>query len=1297
MLALLCAGGVRVHATGTDERGLPFVQTFRPRDYGNEHNQNWAAVQDRQGVLYVGNRDVVLSYDGFTWRSIPVGGSFVRGLAIDSNDRIWVGAVNELGYLDDDGRGGRVFTSLRDQLPENERDFGDIFQTFALPHGVYFVTNDRILWWHDGRFTVEHTGRALAQAAGDALVVHVRGQPLAAWRGADHRTVADFPELRRGENWVGFVAPRPDGAWILGTLRGGFWRLAGGKLTRFPTAADATLRVDSVTRGLQLRDGSLALALRPKGLLLLDPKGGDPEYLDVANGGLPNSALHGLFQDRDGDLWALLDDGLARITWPAHTTVFTGANGLDHGTLHAVLRHGDHLYVGAFDGLLVLRPTDAAKTPPAEAHFTAVPNCPENVLALASAGNELLVGGVGGLRVLSPDGSVARPWRDDVCLSLLVPRRNPGVAFVGTAGGLFLFRRGADGWHNAGPIRGIEADEIRNLVEAPDGALWASSSRHGFYRIFGLPGTGTEGESLRIEHYDGGRGLDHRPITDLPVVVATNADPLFLVFSRLYRFDARARRFTRLDVGAPGTRVRGVGTGANGSVWLRLEHDATGDTTERRQSRIVRLLPDGRTDVLPASVAQAAGQSLVFLEEPNPKGGSVLWVGGTEAALLRVELPGSFISPTPFRALIRRVSRPGGAKLRLNGAAPVRLPYAERALNFAFATDRLNAGGVRFEVRLDHEDQWSEPLSGPSISFTSLSPGRHLLAVRARDADARYSTTAEFGFVVLPAWWATWWAWVGYVTVAIAAFLAFSRWRLHALSARAATLEATVAARTEELRVAKTAAEAANRAKSAFLANMSHELRTPLNAILGFAQILRRSPDLSAEHLQRLAVIGRNGDHLLQLINEVLDLSKIEAGKLSLAPRPIVLLPVLQGIAETYATRAAEKGLGFETQFAADLPVRVEADDAKLRQVLHNLLGNALKFTSQGRIVFAVDRIEPPAGLAPAGRDFPALPSDPPASRAQPPGTQPNEFVRFTVTDSGVGIAADAVPRVFEAFYQAGDQKLATQGTGLGLTISQRIVGLMGGRLEVESTLGAGSRFHFAIPLPLPPAAAVATVPPRQVVGYLGTRRRLLIVDDEPANRDVLRALLEPVGFEIEEAVDSASCLGQIARTKFDGVLLDLRMGTGPDGYETARKLRALPAGRGVAIIAISASVFEEDRQTAVDAGCDTFVPKPFTEERLFGALADTMKLAWTYAPGTTPSASPFQSEVQLPAEDVAELLTLAHGGDVDALRQHLAVVGTAHPECAATVRHLDDLAANFKLTALRQALRQAGGGNAVG
>jgi signal transduction histidine kinase/CheY-like chemotaxis protein len=445
------------------------------------------------------------------------------------------------------------------------------------------------------------------------------------------------------------------------------------------------------------------------------------------------------------------------------------------------------------------------------------------------------------------------------------------------------------------------------------------------------------------------------------------------------------------------------------------------------------------------------------------------------------------------------------------------------------------------------------------------------------------------------------------ITGLLAAYLWIGQRSAAALARSHAALVGEVATRKQ----AEAAAEAANRAKSEFLANMSHEIRTPMNAILGYAQILGRDAALHPFQRDAVATIASSCDHILRLINEILDLSKIDAGRMELAAADFDLAALVRELAALFQHPCEEKKLGLVVEgLDPARPHVVRGDEGKLRQVLINLLGNAVKFTERGRIVL----------------------------RATP---VPGEAWRFEVEDTGIGIASEVQPLVFRPFQQ-GPGAGAHGGTGLGLTIARLQVELMGGELAVESRPGAGSRFHFTLKLPegaaREPARAV-----RQVVRLAaGCTVRALVVDDIAENRAVLSTMLRAIGCEVTLAENGRQALEVVRVSRPDLVFMDMRLPE-MDGLEATRRLVAEFAGSGLKIVATSASVLEHERERYAQAGCDEFVAKPFRAERIYASLEHLLGAKFEYRelPPSNAGATIDLTRVTLP-EDLAARLTMA-------------------------------------------------------
>ncbi|NEQ75316.1 MAG: response regulator [Okeania sp. SIO2C9] len=388
---------------------------------------------------------------------------------------------------------------------------------------------------------------------------------------------------------------------------------------------------------------------------------------------------------------------------------------------------------------------------------------------------------------------------------------------------------------------------------------------------------------------------------------------------------------------------------------------------------------------------------------------------------------------------------------------------------------------------------------------------------------------------------------------------------------------------------AEKAAQQANHAKSAFIANMSHELRSPLNAILGFAQIMTRSQTLPQEHIENISIISRSGEHLLTLINNVLDLSKIEAGRITLNQKNFDLHRLLNDIEDMLYLKAQEKGLQLLVEHTNDVPQYICTDELKLRQVLINIINNGIKFTSDGGVSLRVAQKFPPSN--------------------------PSKII-FEVEDTGAGIAAEELDKLFEAFTQTETGKQAQEGTGLGLPISRKFVQLMGGDIHVSSRLNKGTIFTFEIKASIVSESDVVEtqIPQRRIIALEPNqpKYRILIVDDKPLNRQLLIKLLSPLGFELKEAINGQQAIEIWDDWQPNLIWMDMRMPV-MDGYEATKQIKATTKGQATTIIALTASVLEEEKVVVLSAGCDDFMRKPFREADILNKMEEYLGVRYVY------------------------------------------------------------------------------------
>ncbi len=506
------------------------------------------------------------------------------------------------------------------------------------------------------------------------------------------------------------------------------------------------------------------------------------------------------------------------------------------------------------------------------------------------------------------------------------------------------------------------------------------------------------------------------------------------------------------------------------------------------------------------------------------------------------------------------------------------------------------------------EQDWHEVDSSRRFAtYTNLDPGEYVFRVIASNNDGVWNEEgASMAITVTPPWWETTEFRMAMVLLGIGLLVGAFNWRVRSIEARSRELEKTVQERTREL-------QAANQAKSMFLASMSHELRTPLNAILGFSRLMARDPAVTTQQEEMLDVIDRSGEHLLSMVDDVLSLSRIEAGRVELKEEAFDVEQLLQDIGWMFKSRAEGKGLQFNLELEAELPPHLRGDAGKLRQVLINLLGNAVKFTEAGEVWLR-------------------------ARSLTVAGDAGTVMLQLEVEDTGPGIPSDQLDSVFDAFLQAESAGNSGGGAGLGLTISKSLVAMMGGEIALESKVGRGALFRVAVPLQLAEAAAPAEAAVAEVIGLQDGQPdwRILVVDDNLENRLLLINLLAQVGFEVREAQNGEEAVAVFEDWHPHLIWMDMRMPV-KDGYAATQEIRTLPGGQAVKIVAITASVLEEQQGEILASGCDDLVRKPFRDNEIFETMAQLLEVEYVYehageAPAGARGGRPHRRDAGRPA-----------------------------------------------------------------
>lgn len=1236
-------------ASTAQDGGFPMVQRFTAATYGY-HPANRQVVVAPNGLVYAANEEGLLEYDGTSWRLIPLPGRRTPlQLAFSRTGDLLIGATSDFGHLEPDSLYRPTYQSL---LPADSEERGRFDRTLAVLPGAkgnWFVTANRIFDVRPDTLILVTSPSPIQHAfvQRDTLFASIWGQGMSVLGPGGLRPVAkDASENVLAQDALRLAIATSDSTHLLITASGRFLHFQNHRLTAWDEFLANRLRPYGLLDGLRLQDGRLAFATASDGLLIVDLRTSAIRQIDYT-AGLPFGEIRSLHQDPAGRLWLATSDGLAFVELTNALTSLP-ENVRPAGAVRAVTRYRNQLFAGTERGLFVA--TEGAGM--SGFRFDPIPALDVPVFDLEATERGLLV--AAGDAVHIHTGLFSEP--ESIPLTgtpqTIQAAPQPDVWYVGTTQGVSRLTWVADSllWRVS-----AHADDgtglVTSLAIGPDSLVWAGRTPSGVARMnFGT-------DTPQVTLFDERSGLD----AGLTEPVRMDDQVLFVSRGSIRTFHAAIQRFdvdnTTIRVGSgPINGIRFLGTDGTGARWIfsdpftgqiRVQPDGTPrmeryDDLERLSGTRIKNLFCDVLDGCWIATDRGLFHFNPAMARPTPE---------TSAPLIREVSTGQ-------RMLF------GGMTAATDSLPSFVLPIEENGFRITFAVPNFDQiADVRYQTRLVGADaEWSDWSLNPAVSYTGLQEDVYTFQVRASGARGGTSATTSVRVEILPPWYRTLWAFALYglflsTTIILAgrALAGFHVRRLEGsnrrleerLGAQAGAVEqqrrelagrnelltqynaevqqhqrqleirfeelrksksrieeqaSQLAAKNQELEIQRReverqrklltranealelsseraerfaiAAEQATQSKSRFLANMSHEIRTPMNAILGFTELLSNRVS-DPEQKRYVEHILTSGQSLLTLINDILDLSKVEAGKIDIDPGPTDLARLVGDVEVMFRQKAADKGIGLDVDIGSAVPETLLLDEHRVRQVLINLVGNAVKFTSKGQVTLRLHAKQ-------TGSDRCA--------------------VRVDVEDTGIGIPEDQVGTIFGAFDQVAGQSSAEYGgTGLGLAISKRLVELMEGQMGVRSRVGKGSVFSVVFP----EVTVMATVAHRPVAAGPATRflpATLLIADDQPANRELIRGMLDGFDLTILEAADGNDVLELLATNRPDIILLDAKM-PGMDGMEAARRIRSAPAYADIPIVAISAAVMSQEVD-ALRQAADAYLPKPINRSDLIRTLA---------------------------------------------------------------------------------------------
>lgn len=1174
--------------------GLPYIENYTSGDYKSSP-QNWGFTEGSNGILYAANTNGVLQYDGATWTTISLPNkSLVRSIAASDNEKVYVGGVNELGYLAPDAIGKMKYHSLKSFLKEEHSEFRDVWSIQVMGDLVYFENGTHLFRWNGTAFKVFTPEVAFGSLykVNNEIYVESKGVGILKVDGDTLQLVPNGALVNNEGAKTEGILPYKDNSLLLINTRHGMSVFDGESIYQLHPESNEVFQKNRIYKSILLSNGDYAMATTTTGLYIVDGETGAIKKRIGKREGLISDVLFSVYEDSFGAIWVGSDNGISKIDWASPFRSFNEFNGLNE-RVRSAMYHKGRLYVDSkgLHELVKKNSQQDIKVP----SFKKVEGIENPIKAMFPYDDDIIAFNAGLLFIIDAKNNLLHTERHSFSFtSVLRSKVDPSKVYVGTLQGQLLECTYRNKQWNVipEPIFQLNAS-IEGILEASNGDLWLQTSYEGLYFAEKQPKKNNAEISFALKQYDTLAGL---PTMTYNFPYLFDEELYVTADDGMYNFNKTTQTFAKDSLlnNQYGSKVDAygyMGRSSDGTIWQTVRAGF--------ENKLYALKGESLKEETEFNLFTDFDiYSMEFLDDIplllGPKG------------MLAFNPHQKRPSKKQFTTHLRKVWVNGdslvygGSKNSKASPEDLTFSHAQNNLQFEYTLPYFNKSlNNSYQSYLEgYDSSWSSWSTETKRNYTNIPAGDYTFKVRSKNVYNEIGDEDSYAFTVLPPWYGSWLAYFLYVLALITLVWMIIRWRSKELQKKNALLEETISERTEEIQhkneILNHQTEQLvelNDAKTRLYSNISHEFRTPLTVILGMTDTLKTNYENKVEESPEkpLEMIRRNGKNLLHLVNELLDLAKVESGSMQLELVQTDVVPFIKYYSESFHSLAESKSINLTVYSEID-SVEMDIDVNKLASIISNLLSNAIKFTSaQGKIIVHLNTVKQVNGRA----------------------------LSIKVQDNGRGLAEKDIAHLFDRFYQAPNASSEQQlGTGIGLSLTKEFVDLMQGDITVESSLDKGSTFTVTIPITnnaskVKEAQSSTTVssivlPPvhkkeLSLEENSSTLPLVLIIEDNIDVAQYLEVCLREK-YQTIHAKDGSIGI-QMAYDNIPDIIISDVMMPNKNGYEVCSTLKADERTDHIPIILLTAKVSEEDRLTGLTHGADAYLAKPFNKEELFTRL----------------------------------------------------------------------------------------------